>query len=113
MKKLAIALCFALSACAGQSAPQVAAIATPYILPVEQVRDIQVMCVHTGEVLEAAARPTNPEIVVRTAEDAAAYCRQLLAGRVPPTTDRNTKNWLSRVLDALPAVTQAAGILLR
>lgn len=111
MKKLLIVSCFALSACS--SAPQIAATATPIFLPPEKVEKIRVTCNRYGPVLEFASSPGMPEILSSTAIDAAAYCKQLNAGFLPPTTDAKTPDWFDRIIAALPTVAQAAGILLR
>lgn len=111
MKKLVLALPLLLAACV--SAPQMAAIATPAVVPHEYVKEIQVICMNSGPLLSAAAHPGNAKIVVETAIDAAAYCGQLTAGVVPPTTDTNTKSWLTKVTAALPGLLQVAGALIK
>lgn len=111
MKKLFLALPLLLASCA--TAPQTAAVVTPVVLPPEYVREIQVVCVNANLLLSAAARPGNPKVILDTAADAEAYCKQLGTGVVPPTTDHNTKGWLSKTAAALPGLLQAASAFIK
>jgi hypothetical protein len=103
MKRIlpALALPLALTAC---SIPQLAAIGTHAALSPATVATLTAICRHGEPLVAAAANPAMPAQVQDISVFVAAYCGQLLAGQVPPTTDSNTVSWLDQNLGALRGV---------
>lgn len=111
-----VALCAAFAAilagCNGGNLAPVAASLTPAVLPPDQLAVVQQMCQAAQPMLAVASAPNIPAEVHDTAIYGAAYCGQLLAGTVPPTTDANTPSWLPQVIEATKVAAQVAGIVL-
>jgi hypothetical protein len=104
-----VALGLGLSAC---SAPQFAAAVTPAVLPADQLVQVQRVCQVAKPMLDLAADPSLPPSVTEAAIPAQAYCAQLLAGVVPPTTDSNTPHWLPQVVEGVQIAAQIAKVAL-
>ena len=102
---LTVCCLLSLAGCAG-----VAATATKARLSSDQLVTLQRTCAAVRPAVDAAI--AGPEKVSSIAEYAKAYCDQLLAGAVPPTTDANTPRWLDITLRGLGIAAKAAGFLL-
>lgn len=110
LRPLACISLLALASCGGNIVP-VAAIA-PAAIPADQLAKVQSVCAKAGPVLAVASAPSLPAVVKETAVYGAAFCSAINAGRVPPTADSNSANWLSHIVDELPSVARAAGVVL-
>lgn len=104
MRKIAtLACCLALAACSGM---QLAATATKTALPADQVARLQGICTKAQPLLDVVvAIPSAKDYAI----DAQAYCKELNAGVVPPTTDTNTLSWLPSVIKV---AAQVAGFVI-
>lgn len=113
MKRLAIPLacCIALASCGGNLMP-IAASFTPAVLSADQITKLQQTCQVAAPLLNVAASPTMPANVAETAVYPKAYCDQLLAGSIPPTTDRNTPTWLPGVIKGVQVAAEVAKVAL-
>lgn len=107
---LACILPLTLGSC-GNLAP-IAASLTPAVLSPAQVTQLQQTCQVAGPLLNVAAQPNMPATVSETATYGDAYCRQLLAGALPPTTDANTPSWLPGVIKGVQVAASIAKVAL-
>lgn len=96
-----LAFAFALASCGGNLAP-VAASLTPAALSPDTVSTITGLC-RQAQPLVGLAGLTPSAPAQEVAAFVGAYCGQMLAGQVPPTTDANTVNWLGQNLAGLRA----------
>lgn len=113
------------------SSGHAAAVLSNRILPDSAIVKIAARCEKYGGLLRYASLPVMPDIVRESAQDAAAYCDQLVVppGRVldeakpvppevvravvlPPTTDGNTPSWMDRVLSGLKTAAAIARVAL-
>lgn len=109
---LAAASLLSLASCSGGNLAPVAASLTPAVLSPGQLAQVQTLCQAAQPALNIAASPSMPAQLKETAVYPQAYCSQLLAGTVPPTTDANTPSWLPQVINATKIAAQVAGVVL-
>ena len=101
-----------LVSCSGGNLAPTAASLTPVALSPAQIAKVQQTCQVAGPMLAVAADPSMPATVAQTATYGDAYCRQLLAGSVPSTTDSNTPSWLPRVVEGVQIAAAVARVAL-
>jgi len=101
-----------LASCSGGNLAPTAASLTPVVLSPAQIAKVQQTCQVAGPMLAVAADPSMPELVSESAVDGDAYCRTLLAGTVPVTTDANTPSWLPKVVEGVQIAAAVARVAL-
>ena len=95
---IACALSLTVAAC---TMPQLAALGTRAALSPETVARLTSICRQGDMLIAISTSPVMPAQVKEIGAFVGAYCGQLLAGSVPPTTDANTANWLEQNFGAL------------
>jgi len=69
-------------------------------------------CAAAAPALRVATNPAAPAPLSATAVYPAAFCQQLLAGAVPPTTNSSSPAWLGQTLAITQDIATAAGVIL-
>jgi hypothetical protein len=109
---IALSAVLLVASCGGGNLAPVAATLTPAVLTPAQMTTVQRTCQAAEPMLAVAAQPGMPDTVAQGATYGDAYCRQLLAGAVPPTTDANTPSWLPKVIEGVQIAASVAKVAL-
>jgi hypothetical protein len=99
---IACILPLALASCGGNLAPVAATLAPAFLSP-ETVATMRTWCNRGAPLFAIAQAQTISPQAKEIAATVEPYCRAIVAGQVPPTTDANTPTWLPQNLAGLAA----------